>query len=222
MLKNRGTRAMPTAAIAKPQIPHEVELQRRNFSIFDKHEVYREILTSGILLGEREGADPPTRAAEVRVCDYRAINAVTKKILPSLPLFENVVTQVEGARYFSVVDLTNQFYQIRVNEEDIENTAFRTPIRVYEFTVTPMGTTPSVGTAMTTMEEVLQHVVSHDGEQLPCKEQKERKPQKTRSPRDPEGTSGKTDQRGNQRRRFCHEVRGPAKLKETDGGRKPP
>ena len=102
------------------------------------------------------------------VCDYRAINAVTKKILPSLPLFENVVTQVEGARYFSVVDLTNQFYQIRVNEEDIENTAFRTPIGVYEFTVTPMGTTPSVGTAMTTMEEVLQHVVSHDGEQLPA------------------------------------------------------
>ena len=54
------------------------------------------------------------------------------------------------------------------------------------------------------------------------KEQKERKPQKTRSPRDPEGTPGKTDQRGNQRRRCCHEVRGPAKLKETDGGRKPP
>ena len=45
----------------------EVELQRRNFSIFDKHEVYREILASGILLGEREGADPPTRAAEVRL-----------------------------------------------------------------------------------------------------------------------------------------------------------
>jgi hypothetical protein len=55
------------------------------------------------------------------------------------------------------------------------------------------------------------------------KEQKERKPQKTRSPRDPEGRPGKTDQRGNQRRRFCHDVRGPSKQEEkADRGRKPP
>ena len=77
------------------------------------------------------------------VCDFRAINAVTKKILPSLPLFENVVTQVEGAKYFSVVDLTNQFYQIRVEEKDVENTAFRTPFGTFDYNVCPMGTTPS-------------------------------------------------------------------------------
>ena len=39
------------------------------------------------------------------------------------------------------------------------------------------------------------------------KEQKERKPQQTRSPRDPEGTSGKTDQRGNKRRRVWSVLR---------------
>ena len=101
------------------------------------------------------------------VCDYRAINAVTKKILPSLPLFENVVTQLDGAKYFSALDLTSQFYQIRVEPEDVENTAFRTAVGCYEFLVTPMGTTPSVGTAMNTMQQVLQHCISLPEETLP-------------------------------------------------------
>jgi hypothetical protein len=102
------------------------------------------------------------------VCDYRAINAITKKILPSLPLFENVITQVEGARYFSCMDLTSMFYQIRVEPSDIKNTAFRTAVGCYEFLVTPMGTTPSVGTAMNCMQQVLQHCVSLEGEELPA------------------------------------------------------
>jgi len=32
------------------------------------------------------------------VCDYRAINSITRKVLPSLPLFENIITQLEGAQ----------------------------------------------------------------------------------------------------------------------------
>ena len=101
------------------------------------------------------------------VCDFRAINAITKKVLPSLPLFENVVTQLDGARFFSALDLTEMFYQIRVEPSDIEHTAFRTAVGCYEYLVTPMGTTPSVGTAMNTMQQALQHCVSLPGEQAP-------------------------------------------------------
>ena len=43
------------------------------------------------------------------VCDFRAINNITEKVLPSLPLFENIVTQLEGAQFFSGLDLTSQF-----------------------------------------------------------------------------------------------------------------
>ena len=102
------------------------------------------------------------------VCDFRAMNAITKKILPSLPLFENIVTQLDGARYFSGLDMTSMFYQIRVEPGDIDKTAFRTPIGMYAYTVTPMGMTGSVGTAMSVMEQVLQHVVSLPGENLPA------------------------------------------------------
>ena len=50
---------------------------------------------------------------------------ITKKILPTLPLFENVVSQLEGTKFFSGLDLTSMFYQLRIREEDIEKTPFR-------------------------------------------------------------------------------------------------
>ena len=100
------------------------------------------------------------------VVDFRALNSVTKKILPSLPLFENVIAQLEGAKYFSGLDLTSQFYQIRIEPEDTSKTAFRTAFGLYEFCVTPMGSTGSVGTAMNVMQNVLQHVITLPGEQL--------------------------------------------------------
>jgi hypothetical protein len=97
------------------------------------------------------------------VCDYRAINSITRKVLPSLPLFENIITQLEGAQYFSGLDLTSQFYQIRVEPRDVQKTAFRSCYGLYNWTVTPMGMTGSVGTVMNCMQQVLQHVITTDG-----------------------------------------------------------
>jgi hypothetical protein len=101
------------------------------------------------------------------VCDYWAINSITKKVLPSLPLFENIVTQLDGERFFSRLDLASQFYQIRVEPEDIEKTSFRTCFGLYNWTVCPMGMTGSTGSAMNAMQQVLQHVISLPGEVLP-------------------------------------------------------
>ena len=88
-------------------------------------------------------------------------------MLPSLPLFENIVTQLEGAKFFSGLDLTSQFYQIRVEPDDVPKTSFRTCQGLYNWKVTPMGMTGSVGTAMNCMQQVLQHVISLLGEELP-------------------------------------------------------
>ena len=101
------------------------------------------------------------------VCDFRGVNLITKKILPTLPLFENVVSQLEGAKFFSGLDLTSMFYQLRIREEDIEKTAFRTAIGNYAYVVTPMGTTGSVGSTALMMQSALSHVISLPGETLP-------------------------------------------------------
>jgi hypothetical protein len=101
------------------------------------------------------------------VCDFRGVNLITKKILPTLPLFENVVSQLEGAKFFSGLDLTRMFYQLRIREEDIEKTVFRTAIGNYAYVVTPMGTTGSVGSTALMMQSALSHVISLPGETLP-------------------------------------------------------
>ena len=101
------------------------------------------------------------------VADYREINKITKKILPSLPLMENILTEIEDSKFFSSLDCAHQFYQIRVEEKDVPLTSMRTVFGTYAWRVCPMGMTGSVGTAMSVMEAVLNHVISLPGETLP-------------------------------------------------------
>ncbi len=102
------------------------------------------------------------------VCDFRGVNLITKKILPTLPLFENVVSQLEGTpNFFSGLDLTSMFYHRLIREEDIEKTVFRTSIGNYAYVVTPMGTTGSVGSTTLMIQSALSHVISLPDETLP-------------------------------------------------------
>ena len=101
------------------------------------------------------------------VCDFRGVNLITKKILPTLPLFENVVSQLEGAKFFSGLDLTSMFYQLRIREEDIEKTVFRTAVGNYAYVVTTMGTTGSVDSTVLMIQSALSHVISLPDETLP-------------------------------------------------------
>ena len=101
------------------------------------------------------------------MCDFRGVNLITKKILPTLPLLENVVSQLEGANFFSGLDLTSMFYQRHIREEDIEKTTFRTSIGNYAYVVTPMGTTDSVSSTVLMMQSASSHVMSMPDETLP-------------------------------------------------------
>ena len=58
--------------------------------------------------------------------DYQALNKITLKGKYPLPIIENLLEQLAGAKYFSRIDLRLGNHQIRIAEDDIEKTAFRT------------------------------------------------------------------------------------------------
>ncbi|GKB11202.1 putative reverse transcriptase domain-containing protein [Tanacetum coccineum] len=69
-----------------------------------------------------------------RMCiDYRELNKLTIKNRYPLPRIDNLFDQLQEARYFSKIDLRSGYHQLRVHDDDISKTPFRTRYGHFEF-----------------------------------------------------------------------------------------
>jgi len=87
--------------------------------------------------------------------DYRALNRITIPNRYPLPLMQELQDRVQGAQWFTKMDLKNGFHLIRVREGDEWKTAFRTCYGLFEFQVMPFGLT----NAPSTFQELMNHVL---------------------------------------------------------------
>jgi transposase InsO family protein len=84
----------------------------------------------------------PKKDGGLRMCtDYRELNSKSLKNRYPLPLIDDILHRLAGAKIFTALDLKNAYHRIRIREGDEWKTAFRTQLGAFEYQVVPFGLT---------------------------------------------------------------------------------
>ncbi|GJQ93763.1 putative nucleotidyltransferase, ribonuclease H [Tanacetum coccineum] len=120
----------------------------------------QELLSKGLIRPSSSPWGAPVlfvkkKDGSMRMCiNYQELNKLTIKNRYPLPRIDDLFDQLQGATYFSKIDLRSGYHQMKVREEDVPKTAFQTRFGHYEFLVMPFGLTNASTVFMDLMNRV--------------------------------------------------------------------
>ena len=71
--------------------------------------------------------------------DYSVLNKVTQKFVWCVPKVEDIFSKLNGAKYFSTLNLSTEYHHIPLDEDSIPKTAFTSPFGKDEYLKVPFG-----------------------------------------------------------------------------------
>src|SRR5687768_9986145 len=85
---------------------------------------------------------------------------LSPSLIVTLPRIDDLLDSLGGAIWFTTLDLASGYWQVAMNKEDIEKTAFITPQGLFEFVVMPFGLAYAPGTFQRLMNWVLRDFIN--------------------------------------------------------------
>lgn len=150
-----------------PLIPGAVPVNARPYHYSPQHKTeietqVKQLLQSGLITHSHSPFASPVLLVKKkdgtwRFCvDYRKLNDLTIKNRFPMPIIEEILDELAGAKYFTKLDMRSGYHQVRMLPEDEYKTAFKTHHGHYQFKVMPFGLTNAPATFQCIMNQVLQ------------------------------------------------------------------
>ena len=94
------------------------------------------------------------------VVDYRPLNEITKKNAAPIPLIPDLVDKLLGAWFFMKLDIQWGYNNVQIHPDDIEKTAFKTPLGLFESLVMTFGLCNVPATFQTFMDTQFADIIA--------------------------------------------------------------